>query len=341
MKYPILLTLLLIFGLTSCSVENIDLDKFNQKDAAKSDLNANEANTNTDLSKDTINNDTTDSSSSLEGATETETNTDESQVLDLNHPNTEGHQDYIVTQTDITGYHDLITDVSNFTLPVDLSDPRLSSLITHLGQYNYNLTLNQIGEVTDPDSLYLLTNKLNHLPADYIPKNLVEPAIRFSFDSPDEKRNLQEPAALALEALFTAASDADLNLFAVSGYRSYERQEAIYNNKVSSVGLTSADAVSARPGHSEHQSGLAMDISCESIGFGLEYAFGSTPEGLWVAAHAHEFGFIIRYPEDKTDITGYNYEPWHLRYIGIDLADYIYEHQLTLEQLYASILNQL
>jgi len=248
---------------------------------------------------------------------------------------------FIVTADNINGYHELITDINNLNLNLDLSDPRLSELIIHLSNYSYNTTTHQIGEVSIPDSLFVLTNKLNHLPEDYIPETLRVPNIRFSFSEYNEKKNQREAPALALEAMFVDAEAEFHYLFAVSGYRSYNRQNTIYNYKVETRGVEEADKVSARPGHSEHQTGLAMDITSEAVGFGLEYAFGDTTEGIWVLENAHNYGFIIRYPKDKVDITGYNYEPWHLRYIGKDVASFIYENKLTLEELYSSIFNQL
>ena len=239
-----------------------------------------------------------------------------------------------VVEEGIVGYHDLIVDLSDQHLDVDLSDPRLSELVLHLKTNSYNHTLKQIGKVTESDHLYVLVNKLNQLPENYIPTDLREPEIRFTFTGPDEKRNLRDAAASGLEAMFEAADAASIELFALSGYRSYNRQRDIYNNNVSTRGVEATDKVSARPGHSEHQSGLAMDITSASAGFNLVYAFSEAKEGIWVKENAHLYGFIIRYDKDKTPITGYDYEPWHLRYIGLDLASYIYEHKITLEELY-------
>ena len=242
-----------------------------------------------------------------------------------------------IVESDIVGYHDLIVDLSDKHLDVDITDPRLSDLIKHLKTNPYNHTLKQIGKVTEPDHLFALVNKLNQLPMSYIPVDLREPEIRFTFTGPDEKRNLRDVAASSLEAMFDAADAASVQLFALSGYRSYNRQRDIYNNNVSTRGVEATDKVSARPGHSEHQSGLAMDITSESAGFNLIYAFGETEEGIWVKENAHLYGFIVRYGKDKTPITGYDYEPWHLRYIGLDLASYIYDHQITLEELYIHV----
>ena len=123
-----------------------------------------------------------------------------------------------------------------------------------------------------------------------------------------------------------------LELTAVSGYRSYKRQKSLHDTYVRRQGKAEADSVSAIPGTSEHQTGLAMDISSKSAKFQLEPIFGETAEGKWVAKHAHEFGFVIRYLEDKTETTEYSYEPWHLRYVGNPYATYIYKHHLTLEE---------
>ena len=143
---------------------------------------------------------------------------------------------------------------------------------------------------------------------------------------------LRKDAADALESMFEAAKKEGLELTAVSGYRSYKRQKSLHDTYVRRQGKAEADSVSAIPGTSEHQTGLAMDISSKSAKFQLEPIFGETNEGKWVAKHAHEFGFVIRYLEDKTETTEYSYEPWHLRYVGNPYATYIYKHHLTLEE---------
>ena len=143
---------------------------------------------------------------------------------------------------------------------------------------------------------------------------------------------LRKDAADALENMFEAAKKEGLELTAVSGYRSYKRQKSLHDTYVRRQGKAEADSVSAIPGTSEHQTGLAMDISSKSAKFQLEPIFGETNEGKWVAKHAHEFGFVIRYLEDKTETTEYSYEPWHLRYVGNPYATYIYKHHLTLEE---------
>lgn len=190
---------------------------------------------------------------------------------------------------------------------------------------------------TRKDSTTVLINKEYALPADYVPENLVVPSIPFSFAGYKEKKLLREDAAGALEELFEVAKEAGLSLLAVSGYRSYDRQKAIYDSNVARNGSEWTDQFSAKPGYSEHQSGLAMDVSTNSIHARLDEEFAGTPEGKFLAEHAHEYGFIIRYPEGKPDITGYSYEPWHIRYIGKELAEELYNRGITLEEYYGYV----
>ena len=123
-----------------------------------------------------------------------------------------------------------------------------------------------------------------------------------------------------------AALKDGLRLDICSGFRSYSYQSTLYNNYVARDGKAAADTYSARPGHSEHQTGLAMDINMASS------AFDNTPAAKWLAAHCAEYGFIIRYPQGKQDITGYKYESWHVRYLGKQLAKEVTDSGLTLEE---------
>lgn len=117
-----------------------------------------------------------------------------------------------------------------------------------------------------------------------------------------------------------------LTLWVQSGYRSYDLQKDLYNRYVSRDGQAAADTYSARPGHSEHQSGLAFDLNT------IDDSFAYTAEGQWVAENCHKYGFIVRYPKGKEHLTGYQYEPWHLRYLGVDTATAVYESGLCLEE---------
>lgn len=187
---------------------------------------------------------------------------------------------------------------------------------------------------TIPSSYTAFVSRDYLLPASYIPKDLVEPKVRFSYETHDDKRKMRKVAAKALEKMFHAAEKKGIILYGVSGYRSYERQKNIYNRNVSLHGKKATDALSAKPGSSEHQTGLTIDVSASSVNCLLTERLSTTREGKWLAKNAHKYGFIIRYPKGKSKITGYSYEPWHIRYLGITVATYLYKRNLTLEEYY-------
>ncbi|WP_377887576.1 cell wall-binding repeat-containing protein [Alkalihalobacillus sp. R86527] len=186
-------------------------------------------------------------------------------------------------------------------------------------------------EVSLPIQL-LLVNKQRDLPATYVPEKLEEPDVPFPFDYEHNKRKMNIIAVEHLEALFDDADQAGLDLYAQSGYRSYERQKRIYEGHVEEHGEEYANRVSAKPGHSEHQTGLAMDVTSPDVNYELVEEFAFTDEGAWIEKHAHEYGFIIRYPEGEEHVTGYKYEPWHLRYVGKDAATYMKSTNRVLEE---------
>ena len=189
--------------------------------------------------------------------------------------------------------------------------------------------------IQNPENKLTLVNKVFALPEDYIPGDLVRPNVEFSFGNQDiEKSYMRQEAASALEKMFADAKSQDIHLFAVSGYRSYQRQDDNFHNKVNTIGEEAAAKIVAYPGNSEHQTGLAMDISSQSANFKLTEQFGETPEGKWLMENAHRFGYILRYPKGLETITGYNYEPWHYRYVGLKAAAEIYKNQLTLEEYF-------
>jgi len=177
----------------------------------------------------------------------------------------------------------------------------------------------------DPTSIWVVANKTRPFsPRDYAPTDLV---------SVGNGQRLRSEAAGALTELFSAASGAGYTLRPLSGYRSYSTQVSVYQSEVNAYGQAVADTQSARPGTSEHQTGLAIDVG--GGGCGIEDCFGNTAEGKWLAAEAHKYGFIIRYPEGKQSVTGYRYEPWHIRYIGKDLAGEMHrQNVLTLEEFF-------
>lgn len=191
--------------------------------------------------------------------------------------------------------------------------------------------------IQNPENIMALVNKEYALPGNYAPSDLTVPDVAFSFTEDIDKRYIRKEAAKALEEMFSAAKKEGYELVAVSGYRSYDRQKAIYNNEVSQKGEEKAKEAVAYPGQSEHQTGLAMDISSKSNGFALSEEFGNTKDGQWVEKNAYKYGYIIRYPKNKEDITKYKYEPWHLRYVGKKAAKAIQEHDLTLEEYFKQV----
>lgn len=187
--------------------------------------------------------------------------------------------------------------------------------------------------VTNPDDLLVLVNKTRSMPADYEPEELVEPDVPLFFQGKDLPYNkIRRVAAEALEQLFARGQEEGLQFVARSGYRSYETQVAVFARNKEKHGVERANLYSARPGESEHQTGLVMDVTSPAVDNELVIAFEETDEGQWLQKHAQDFGFIIRYPKGKEDITGYQYEPWHLRYVGQEAAEAITSQNLTLEE---------
>jgi D-alanyl-D-alanine carboxypeptidase len=168
-------------------------------------------------------------------------------------------------------------------------------------------------ELHDPENLLAVVTKQRPLdPVDYAPDDLVPWR--------DPHYELRSEVAEQLARLVDAAADEGHGLRVVSGYRSYETQAGTYEYWVAHYGREAADATSARPGHSEHQTGLAVDLDNDRGSCYLEPCFGDTVEGRWVARHAHAFGFILSYPAAEQERTGYAYEPWHIRYVGPTVA---------------------
>lgn len=190
---------------------------------------------------------------------------------------------------------------------------------------------------SDVDSVAVLVNKQFALPEQYEPEDLVYPDVRFTFSEKIEKRMMRSEAAGALEEMFDAAEEDGIYLAGVSAYRSHRTQTALFNRYVERDGEEKAKTYSAVPGHSEHETGLAIDVSGSDGKCAAEDCFGGTEEAEWLEQHATEFGFIIRYPEGKEEITGYKYEPWHLRYVGKAIAADIAERGITLEEYYDAV----
>ncbi|WP_237565463.1 M15 family metallopeptidase [Ornithinimicrobium cavernae] len=178
-------------------------------------------------------------------------------------------------------------------------------------------------ERDDPAHLLaVVTKQVPISPLDYEPDDLVT--------WPGTDYRMRAEVREQLERLFAAAREDGHGLRVISGYRSYDTQAGTYDYWVRHYGRAAADATSARPGHSEHQTGLAVDLDSTTGECYLEQCFGETAEGQWVAEHAHEFGFLLSYPSAARALTGFAYEPWHLRYVGPRVATDMHERGVLL-----------
>lgn len=181
------------------------------------------------------------------------------------------------------------------------------------------------------DDLLVIANKYYKLSSNFKPKDLV------TFDKKDSYNNYTFQIKAIVKEKFNEINKdmakEGLGLLIKSAYRSYQTQVDLYNDYVKTNGKTNADAYSARAGHSEHQTGLAIDVCARSsCAYGT---FVETNEYKWMLNNAHKYGFILRYPENKTHITGYGFESWHYRYVGEEVAKYIYENELIFDEYYA------
>jgi D-alanyl-D-alanine carboxypeptidase len=179
-----------------------------------------------------------------------------------------------------------------------------------------------IRSIDSPDSTWLVSNKHRPLsPISYEPTTLRAPNLADPQIQNPSGQLLRDEVAWAIERIATAMSNAEVGTLVLnSGYRPYDEQKAIYERVNNLQGFAVAEMLVARAGYSEHQTGLAADVSAAGQGCVILTCFGQTEAGIWLSENAHFFGFIIRYPEGKESITGFQYEPWHLRYVGIALA---------------------
>lgn len=172
----------------------------------------------------------------------------------------------------------------------------------------------------------VLVNKFYHLKEDYTPNDLVTLSGQYNRGANNKMR---KEAADALMKMVDAASLENITIYNVSAFRSYDYQVNLYNGYIKRDGQAAADKYSARPGYSEHQTGLCADLN------NVSDSFDGSDEAIWLKNNAYKYGFILRFPKGKEDITGYKYEPWHYRYVGIEAAKVIYEDDITLEEYYA------
>jgi D-alanyl-D-alanine carboxypeptidase len=223
----------------------------------------------------------------------------------------------------INGYMD-----GNLENVPNLRDSAVSSTIT-------KEEIAKIKEVINSDTtgLYTLANKENLLSESYMPNNLVIPNVNLVAERSNEKNLVSATIVEDLEQMFYDAQEAGVNLFLSNAFRSYDSQVYIYNEDIKNKDKQYSEYV-AKPGESEHQLGLAIDITSRNMGFELNQSFENTKEGAWALENAYKYGFILRYTKTKEDVTGYKYEPWHYRYVGDKtISKLCHDKDLTLEEL--------
>ncbi len=182
----------------------------------------------------------------------------------------------------------------------------------------------------------ILVNKFHYLNQDYAPDDIV--AVRNWYAYGDNE--IREEVYEKFIEMYNDAAKEDLKLIITSSYRDYAFQDELWNRYANTSGEEWADSVSARPGYSEHQTGLSLDIVTDGEGGSMD-TFDQTDEFKWLSKNAHKYGFILRYPKDKEDITGYSYEPWHYRYVGIETATKVHDLGITYDEYYAYYQNEI
>lgn len=194
-----------------------------------------------------------------------------------------------------------------------------------LGGIIFKMFYQDINIIKNPDDLLVIVNKNNKLPKNFIPKNLQKISLEYS----NKDKYLVRDACIQFENLSAEAKKQGYKIIAVSTYRSEDYQKKLFDNYTKEKGIKHTLLYSAKAGHSEHQTGLAVDVMGSNNNYNF---FEDSIEFDWMINNAHKFGFILRYPQNKTTITGFAYEPWHYRYVGKTVAKYIYENKITLEE---------
>lgn len=205
----------------------------------------------------------------------------------------------------------------------------LDKLITKI---NTNTDKDFYTDIKDADiskGNLILVNKYYKLKDDYIPDDLINMSLQYAYNGNKIRSEVYEHYVDMCNA---AKSTNNFILITTSSYRDYATQEGLYNSYKSANGTKKADAYSARPGYSEHQTGLTLDIV--SYNSNMD-SFEDTDEYIWLKDNSYKYGFILRYPLDKEDITGYDFEPWHYRYVGVEVASYIHQNNITFDEYYA------
>ena len=233
---------------------------------------------------------------------------------------------FAVLMTSFTlAYAEETLDLSDFD---DAQEAQMVEMEPEAAQWAYPIPY----DLLMTSDYIVLTNKENLLSEDYIPPDLVKLTCKKISSDPIQMR---EVAANALSDMFAAAKEDGIILYAHSGYRSYRTQKTMYSNRLKKNNGKD-DGVVAYPGSADHQTGLGIDI-INKAGIGKKFttAFAETKEGKWVAENCWNYGFVIRYQKNKEDITQIMFEPWHLRYVGVQVAQYMHENDLSLEEFTA------
>jgi len=190
-----------------------------------------------------------------------------------------------------------------------------------------------VSDYHQTDNIWKLVSKTSPISDTYIPANLKIPNVSTHPGKSDDERSVRADIEQPLIDMFVTAQAEGYSLMIGSGYRSANLQSIYFNSLARAVGEAAANQSIARPGQSEHQTGLAVDISTVARNCYLSNCFAETNDGIWLANNSYKYGFIIRYPKGKESITGYGYEPWHFRFVGVDLATAIYVSGLTFDEV--------
>ncbi len=264
--------------------------------------------------------------STVEGSSETNTEASNTNTTSTN--NDDNKNSVNKTSTD-TSYDEGLNEIIN-----NNPDSKINVSLEEVGKKAEGAKVNRLNDLVKPQLIIALINKTHRLPSTYEPNDLIYP------DTPsrvgvESNARLRKSAAKALDAMCNKAkSEKGYQYYNISGYRSYAYQKSIYENSILKRGVEQTKKLVAYPGESEHQSGLAVSLSIDDDSYRFEKSFGSTPEGKWLAANCYKYGFIMRYPADKEAVTGYSYQPWHLRYVGKKLAKTLHDKNLCLEEYY-------
>lgn len=190
-------------------------------------------------------------------------------------------------------------------------------------------------------SIWRLVSKNSAISTEYTPASLKIPEVATRTNKSDTERSVRSDIEQPLKDMFVDAAKTGHQIVILSGYRPASMQASIFNGAVSRDGEAIANKYIAKPGESEHQTGLAIDITSASLECYLEACFEETSDGEWLKENSFKYGFTLRYPKDKEEVTGYNYEPWHFRYVGVELATALYESGLTLDEAWPYLMEAL